>query len=478
MGKREKEKAAARAAALVLKGSDGEPARVNAPSAPSAIAPGQTAPGRVAVGMAAQLMEAGQLELAESTCRAVLASSPSDPDALHLLGVVLGQRGAIADAVKPLERAVTLAPGNPSAWLNLGILLIDSAPSRAEACFRNVLQIAPDSVPARGNLATVLEKAGRLSEAEHELTLLLKANPNDTAALRLLAKVSRLGRKFESEVRALRTLLALQATDEKLPGVLGRAYFLWYDSVDTDIDKSLEVLTEWLAFAPEDPVARHMHASRAGGAVPERASAEYVEHHFDEFAASFDTVLTKLEYRAPEIVRDLLAKAVPEPAQNLDIVDIGCGTGRLGPLIVGWKKNLIGVDLSQKMLDRAEELKVYESLCHADVTSFLAERHETYDIAVCVDTLVYFGDLTALFGVTHDALRSGAWFLGTIEELDADAAEEAFKLHHGGRYAHKKAYLRAALERAGFAAPEITQVVLRLEFQKPVHGLAFAARRA
>jgi len=430
--------------------------------------------------MAAQLFEAGQLELAESTCRAVLASSPADPDATHLLGVIQAERGMVADAVGTLTRAVELCPSHPAMWLNLGITRMRLSPTDGEECFRKVLEIDPSNGAARGNLATVLEKTGRLGEAEQQLRLLLTENPNDIVALGWLARVARLRSQFATEVRALKALLALEPTNQKAPPVLRRAYFLWYYAVDKDIEKSRSVLEEWLAYAPDDPVARHMHASRSGGAAapPDRASAAYVENHFDEFADSFDSVLTKLEYRAPQIVGDLLAKVVPTPAADLDIVDIGCGTGLLGPLIVGWKRNLVGVDLSQKMLDRAQEHNVYDSLCHTDVTPFLSERSSTFDVAMCVDTLVYFGDLGPLFVTTHEALRTGGWFLGTVEELAPDSPEEAYKLHEGGRYAHKEAYLRAILERAGFEAPDITRVVLRLELDKPVHGLAFAARRA
>jgi predicted TPR repeat methyltransferase len=479
MGKREKEKAAARAAAAATTPASESPVAPAKKPVPNAIAPGQTAPGRVAVGMAAQLFEAGQLELAESTCRAVLSGSPDDPDATHLLGIIQGELGRLAEAVITLERAVALCPGHPAAWLNLGITRMRVSATDGEECFRKVLEIDPSNAAARGNLATVLEKTGRLGEAEHELRVLLRDNPRDTVALGWLARVARLRGQFATEVRALKALLGLEPDNPKVPPVLRRAYFLWYYAVDKDVEKSLEVLTEWLAYAPDDPVALHMHASRAaGGATPDRASPGYVESHFDEFADSFDSVLTKLGYRAPEIVRDLLAKVVPVPAANLDIVDIGCGTGRLGPLILGWKKTLVGVDLSQKMLDRAGELKVYESLCHADVTPFLTERPKSFNVAVCVDTLVYFGDLGALFRATFETLRDDGWFLGTVEELDSAATEPQYKLHGGGRYAHKEAYLREVLAKSGFGTAEVTRVELRLELGVPVHGFAFAARRA
>ena len=268
MGKREKEKAAARAAALGNERPEGEAALTNPSRPQNAIAPGQTAPGRVAVGMTAQLMEAGQFELAESTCRVVLQSSPSDPDALHLLGVLLGQRGEIADAVSTLELAVAAAPENAPAWTNLGIMLTEVAPQRAEECFRAVLAFAPNSVPARGNLAALLEASERFAEAEEQLRAILAQDPRDPAALELLAKVSRRSKQYAGEVDALGALIHLLPGAEHLRGLLGQAYCLWYDSVESDPEMSLEVLTRWLEAVPTDPVARDKLASRSGPGVP------------------------------------------------------------------------------------------------------------------------------------------------------------------------------------------------------------------
>jgi predicted TPR repeat methyltransferase len=421
-------------------------------------------------------MQSGLRAEAESKCHHILEAFPSSSDAHHLLGVLLGERGETEGASTALERAVKLAPMHAAAWMNLGVIVMKSAPSRAEACFRRVLQLEPQSIPGRGNLATLLHQTGRYSEAVEQLGLILKKTPNDPGALQLLARVEHMRGNFEIETRLIRTLMRLVPNDAALAPNLSRAYFLWYDSVDQEPEKAIRVLEEWLAFEPDAPVARHMHAALTARDAPARATAEYVEQHFDAFAETFDTVLSSLGYRAPEVMRDLLARTIGSARSELDFVDIGCGTGRLGPLVTAWKRNLVGVDLSVKMLDIARKREVYDGLVHADVVAYLESCTATFDVAACLDTLIYFGDISRFLAATRRALRIDGTLLGTVEALEEEH-REPYHLHAGGRYAHKKSYVAQALEASGFSLKEVFTDTVRTEHKQPVPGLFFVARR-
>src|SRR5438105_14780895 len=52
-----------------------------------------------------ELHRAGELEAAESVYRGVLAECGEDPDALHLLGLVVQERGRLDEAIELLRRA-------------------------------------------------------------------------------------------------------------------------------------------------------------------------------------------------------------------------------------------------------------------------------------------------------------------------------------------------------------------------------------
>ena len=97
-----------------------------------------------------------------------------------------------------------------------------------------------------------------------------------------------------------------------------------------------------------------MLAACSGHDVPPRASDAFVEKTFDSFAASFDSKLAKLQYRAPALVAEMLADSDLEASKTLDVLDAGCGTGLCGPLIAPYARRLVGVDLSARMLAQAQ----------------------------------------------------------------------------------------------------------------------------
>jgi predicted TPR repeat methyltransferase len=68
-------------------------------------------------------------------------------------------------------------------------------------------------------------------------------------------------------------------------------------------------------------------------------------------------------------------------------VDLGCGTGLLGPLLRPQAHSLDGVDLSGKMMEKARGKECYDRLFVRDVVKFLEEQHACgvrYDVLVAV----------------------------------------------------------------------------------------------
>ena len=105
-----------------------------------------------------------------------------------------------------------------------------------------------------------------------------------------------------------------------------------------------------------------MLAACSGRDVPPRASDAFIETTFDSFAASFDSKLARLSYRAPALVAEMLKRSGIAPTKSLDVLDAGCGTGLCGALIAPYARRLIGVDLSGRMLAQARQRNVYDEL--------------------------------------------------------------------------------------------------------------------
>jgi predicted TPR repeat methyltransferase len=210
--------------------------------------------------------------------------------------------------------------------------------------------------------------------------------------------------------------------------------------------------------------------------VPARASDDYVRATFDTFAPTFDQQLQELDYRVPTMTAAAVAKALGEPAGNLDVLDAGCGTGLCGPLLRPFARRLTGVDLSPAMLQRAQARQAYDDLVTGELTAHLRGAEGRYDLIVSADTLVYFGDLRPILAAAVHALRSSGLLVFSLEQdCSADAPQRGFRLQPQGRYCHTVDEVVRTLAEAGLCLHELTCGILRTELGQPVAGMIVAA---
>lgn len=144
--------------------------------------------------------EAGRLGEAEGLYRLILVDAPHHPDALHLLGVLLTQRGEyesaaahiqaaldlngdsalfqtslaqtyfrsgkLVEATKMLERVVAQRPDSYQAFSDLGAVYQESGVlDRAIDAYRRSIELNPDLAVVHFNLGTALKQLGSSAEA-------------------------------------------------------------------------------------------------------------------------------------------------------------------------------------------------------------------------------------------------------------------------------------------------------------------------
>ncbi|MDR0788252.1 MAG: methyltransferase domain-containing protein, partial [Gemmatimonadota bacterium] len=246
-------------------------------------------------------------------------------------------------------------------------------------------------------------------------------------------------------------------------------------------EEAIEVVRQWTVAKPENPVAAHLLASMTGENVPQRASDDAVREMFNSFARSFDQVLTEqLNYRAPALIGDALAAILPAVGA-LDVLDAGCGTGLCAPYFRPFARSLVGIDLSPEMLFRARDRGGYDVLREAEITEFLRDHPDSFDLIGSADTLVYFGDLSDVLGAAATALRPGGYFVATFERLDGNSSSNpdgtiGWRIGHHGRYLHQESYLRQVLRDAGFEVIAARHEIPRTESGKDVEGILVTAR--
>jgi len=176
-------------------------------------------------------------------------------------------------------------------------------------------------------------------------------------------------------------------------------------------------------------------------------------------------------------VAEALREALPPPARQFDIADLGCGTGLCGPLLRPWARHLAGCDLSSGMLEQAQRRGGYDTLVKAELVAYLDARPGAFDVAVSADTLCYFGSLCGVVEAACRALRVHGTLVFTVEAL-AEGRPEAFVLQPNGRYAHGRAHVEHAAAAVGLALRSVTAKKLRLENGRAVSGWLVCAERA
>lgn len=220
-------------------------------------------------------------------------------------------------------------------------------------------------------------------------------------------------------------------------------------------DAAIQLGQARLALAPEDPIQRYLLAALMREPLS-RAPQDYIISYFNKFAEFFDAQLVDvLGYTAPEDLHRLLAgtrRTFP------DVLDLGCGTGLAGPLLQSLAGTLTGVDLSRKMLEKAEERRVYDWLIEGEILRTLECQPDCFDLIFAADVLIYFGDLVQLMSSVAQSLKPGGLFAFSIE-CTSDAG---YTLLPSGRFAHSPAYIEE-LARDRFTVVHNASKAFRLE---------------
>ncbi|WP_027666285.1 class I SAM-dependent DNA methyltransferase [Rhizobium leguminosarum] len=245
-------------------------------------------------------------------------------------------------------------------------------------------------------------------------------------------------------------------------------------------EAAIEAYRRTLALGPDDIFGAALKLALLGdAATPDRPPSRYVERLFDDYADRFESALVeKLDYSVPQ----KLAAVIASTGRRYErAVDLGCGTGLLGPEIRANVGYLEGFDLSQNMLAKAAEKHVYDSLAQADLSLAPdlsdvfadAGRHRA-DLVTAADVLMYLGNLESVFSIIGELAASGADIAFSVE----DAGEgDGFHLAPSLRYAHSEAYVRKLLARHGLEILKTVKSVIRKDGGKPVSGILFLTQK-
>ena len=377
----------------------------------------------------------GRLDEAAACYRRVIEAVPDSVAAFNNLGLTLRAKGASADAVDVYRRGLEIAPGLPELNTNLGMALLDTGSAAdAERHCRAAFEARPASAEIATNLGVVLRRLDRPDAAIDCFEAALAQKPHHLEALRGLGGTYMSKHRWRESLEAYRRVI--------------------------DID-------------PDCAEARNVVAALAGGSAA-APLARYVRDVFDRYADDFDRHLVEvLGYGVPGAVAAMLARHV-EGGHLEGALDLGCGTGLFGEELKRLFRvdDLVGVDLSPKMIAKASEKAVYDGLETGEVVDYLSRTEKRFQLVSACDVFIYIGDLESVFGGVKDRLAGGGFFAFSVEETESSE----FTLTPTGRYAHGRAYIEDLARRHGFSRVDREDIEIRREIGTPVLGSCILLR--
>jgi predicted TPR repeat methyltransferase len=416
-------------------------------------------------------IRAGRLRAAAAALDVLAASTPTDVR-IHLCGAALARAAANPSMeIQALKRAASLAPSAQHVHIELAKALSRHGRHRqAIVAVNTAIELAPASVSALAVAVAVAEAAGAPALALQHLQSAAALRPGDMSIRRSLGRnLTKQGRYAEAEPH-LRSVL--DAFPEDLPALK------WLSSCLLELgqrEEAGQLLQCIQTLAPDEPSLPY-YLAIARGETPPTAPPDMTREIFDNYADRFDShLLGALQYRAPQRVGDKIRQR--SPSLNIDVLDLGCGTGLVGAELGRLGGSLVGVDLSAKMLEKAARLDVYSDLKQADLLDALRQTPPgSFDYVTAADVFIYVGELSEVIPAAFASLRVGGAMVFSCEL--ADESEGDLVLRRSKRYAHSRGSIKMLCRNAGFDSCKFEAIDLRLENNAPIAGFIAIAEKA
>ena len=251
-----------------------------------------------------ELVGRGEYGHAESLCRALLQKYPNDINVLGLRGAVLIKLNRLEEAEQALRRTIRAAPTFAKPHEDLGLVLVGlKRPGEAADVLRNAVRLDPQLElawfnlgkalamlgfgqeadeayeqsfrlnPERQKLAYAAEhhKEGRLEQAEKLYREVVRDNPSNVDALRMLGRIALGAGRYAEAERLFRRAVKLAPDFAGAITDLGRVL-----KEQHQLQEAVECFERVIALEPENPQAHFQLATAlAPAAMTPRAIESY-----------------------------------------------------------------------------------------------------------------------------------------------------------------------------------------------------------
>lgn len=363
-----------------------------------------------------------------------MTSTPDEFARKTLIGLLSQQRVAEAQALA--DQLSDRYPKHSLAWKVKGVLALQQARFEdAIKLLQKASALAPKDWEVFNSLGLAFKGVGKVKNAEAAYTQALRLQPEYTSAY------ANLGDLLREQGR---------------------------------LDEALKTYLKLLTLTPDNEEVQH-HVAALSGTLTPSAPAGYVRQVFDHYAERFDQHLTQqLQYKVPQDLADIYG-ALEERAPSPHCLDLGCGTGLMAKAMSKEAGIWTGIDLSTKMLEKAREKGLYQSLICSDVVGAMRSMDaRSFDVVCAADVFIYVGALEDTFKEVHRILRPGGYFLFSVE---SNTTTSDFTLCTSGRFAHQESYIRRLAQPEAWRICSVRATAIRVERSCHLSGQLFALQR-
>ena len=410
----------------------------------------------------------GDFGMAIDNYTVALRLNPENAEVLSNCAHALFSLERFTEAFESIDKALQINPHYAEAHYHYGLLLQhDNRLEAAGACYGRALQLNPNYPQALEHLAFVMYKMARSDqECLALLDRSLLVQPHSVSALKARAGLLVRLKMLDEALADYDQIVALEPGDAVTHA--NRAETLLLCKRTTEAVAGFKAA---LALGGNEAELTYALASLGEDIAPTTAPTNYVVKLFDWYARHFDDHLQiQLEYRTPSLMCQQILGL--KPGVDLEVLDLGCGTGLCGPLLKPVSLRLTGVDLSPNMLEMAAKRLLYDELVCTDLVEFLSLHSDKFELVVAADVLLYVGALESVFRSARTAMRLGGLFSFSFETSEA----EDLVLRPSRRYAHSVPYVQRLAAQHRFRIESMEASVIRKEAGQSMHGFITTLR--
>jgi len=408
--------------------------------------------------------KAGQTSDAQALYKKILKSQPKHIDANYMLGTLYAEQGEINNALKFMNAAEQLAPRSPYIKNNLGnIFRMQGNYETAAVKYQEAINVKPDMIEAMNNLAIVQRRLNHIPQAIGLYKNAIALSPNFLEAHFNLGKTYWDEQQYEDAKACFQRVLEINPQHARAWHEMGNYYLKHGDKA-----QAIACFEKYLSLVEVDECGAQLKLSYLNvGDMPERQPEQLVKQTYEKKARTWDQDIVRVDmaFLGPQLVRDAVQQFLPEKT-DMNILDIGCGTGLCATFLKPIASQLDGVDISEHMLEIARRKNHYDSLFCDDILRYLSNTNEHYDLVTGSGVLIFFGDLSGMFAAVGQRLKPDGYFVFTLyKSSDAD-----IEIRDNMHFAHSEKYVRELAASEGLNVVGIEPVVHEYDQDQPQAG--------